>query len=135
RGESAGVPSDAEWTKRVEAWRESGLSAAAFCSDKDFSASGLRYWMSRLRKEQRQSGVKEDPRIGRVVRALADSDSEIVIEVGHARVGVRKGFHRETLRGLLELLDRAEEAENDSTPSDEIVAPAQSRRKRAAARD
>src|SRR5262249_9609977 len=104
-----------EWTKRVEAWRNSGLSAAQFCNGKDFSASGLRYWMSRLRKEQRQNGVKDDARVARVARALAnaDPDTSIVIEVGQARVGIRRGFDRETLRGLLELLDRVGGAEND----------------------
>jgi hypothetical protein len=39
-----------QWAKRVAAWRRSGLTSEAFSRRRDFSAGGLRYWASRLRK-------------------------------------------------------------------------------------
>ena len=44
-------------------------------------------------------------RIARVVRAPEGAvDTPIVVELGGARVGVRRGFDRETLRALFEVL-------------------------------
>ena len=37
------------WMKRVEAWRESGQSAAAFCRSRDLTYSQFVYWQRRLR--------------------------------------------------------------------------------------
>ncbi len=39
------------WMKRVEAWRESGQSAAAFCRSRDLTYSQFVYWQRRLRGE------------------------------------------------------------------------------------
>ncbi len=36
------------WRHRIEAWYESGLHAREFAEGKDFKASGLNYWCSRL---------------------------------------------------------------------------------------
>jgi hypothetical protein len=37
--------------KRVEAWRESGQSVAAFCRSRDLTYSQFVYWQRRLRGE------------------------------------------------------------------------------------
>jgi|SRR5579884_65799 len=96
------------WAERVAAWRSSGLSAPAFCAGKDFTASGLRYWSSRLRRAA--PTARTDVRIARVVSNsiattnAADNDTAITIELGVARVGVRRGFDAPTLLRLLEVL-------------------------------
>ncbi len=94
---------------RLEAWRGSGLTAPEFAAGKDFTASGLRYWKSRV---QRSGSRKPEVRIARLVRADASARpaeavgdvTAIVVEVGRVRVHVRQGFDVQELRQVLELL-------------------------------
>ena len=106
-----GMTTEAKWSARVDAWRGSGLSARAFCEGKEYTAGGLRYWASRLRQSQEERDARTDPavkevRIARLVRApvAAEAETPIVIEVGGARVGVRRGFDRGALREILDVL-------------------------------
>lgn len=120
----AAMTTEAKWSARVQAWRMSGLTARAFCEGKEYTASGLRYWASRLRQVQGEAGASagsakdsEAPqgvapkgmRIARLVRTpvAAEPESPIVIEVGGARLGVRRGFDRGTLREVLDVLGGA----------------------------
>jgi hypothetical protein len=101
---------EAKWAARVESWRRSGESATAFAEGQEFSASALRYWKSRLHRLARAGN---DVRIARVVRTGPDAtvmDTPIVVELGHARIGIRRGFDAETLRGVLDVLGRLKEA-------------------------
>ena len=104
-----------KWADRVRAWRESGLSAEAFAEGKDYAASGLRWAASRLRREaatkqalergRRMDGrgaaakasgapqflpvrVRRSPAVD--TRSLA-VDTDVVIEVGGARIRVSRG--------------------------------------------
>ena len=45
----------AEWQKRVERWRDSGLSAKEFAVETGLKASTLAYWKWRLGAEQRKA--------------------------------------------------------------------------------
>jgi hypothetical protein len=98
-----------KWSVRVDAWRRSGVGARSFCEGRDFSESGLRYWASRLRRET-SGESKPAVRLARIVGATsgADIDTPIVIEVASVRVGVRRGFDREALRAVLELVGERE---------------------------
>jgi transposase len=95
---------EAKWAARVAAWRSSGLSAAEFCTGKDFQVSGLRYWASRLR--QVEAAPQRDVRIARVVApaAAAEAETPIVLEVAGVRIAVRRGFDREVLRDVIDTL-------------------------------
>lgn len=96
----------ATWAARVEDWRTSGLTAPAFCKGKDFSPGGLRYWASRLRQTEAATTTKE-VRLARVVRtppSAPATETPIVIEIGAARLGVRRGFDPEVLRAVLDVL-------------------------------
>jgi len=92
-----------KWLARVQDWRSSGQTAPEFCIGKEFKAGGLRYWASRLRRE---TGKAAEVRIAHLVRpgSMGPLDTPIVIEVGQARVGIRRGFDAETLRALLAVL-------------------------------
>ena len=97
---------ETKWAGRVSAWRASGLTAPAFCVGKDFKPGGLRYWSSRLGK-----GVGSAPgkavRLARVVRRAGPAEAmetPIVIELGSARVGVRRGFDPGVLSAVLGVL-------------------------------
>jgi hypothetical protein len=98
---------ETKWAARVEDWRASGETARAFCAGKDFSAGGLRYWSSRLRKGAVSGARSGAVRLARIVRSAAAPqavETPIVIEVGQARIGVRRGFDTATLRTVLEVL-------------------------------
>ena len=97
---------EATWATRVEDWRASGATAPVFCKGKGFSPGGLRYWASRLGKTGRETQPKE-VRIARVVRAphaASPEETPIVIEMGGARVAIRRGVDAEALRAVLDVL-------------------------------
>ena len=104
-----GMDTRAKWAERVAAWRASGETAPAFCAGKGFEPSTLRFWASRLGSLQRREAPRE-VRIARVTRSVPapDVDSPIVVELGGARVGVRRGFDRDVLRAVIEVLDGRE---------------------------
>jgi len=52
----------AEWQKRIERWRDSGLSAEQFAAELGINAGTLKYWKYRLGKEARGSVVEEPKR-------------------------------------------------------------------------
>ena len=121
---------ESKWAARVAAWRASGQTAPAFCAGKDFKPGGLRYWASQLRKGKDAAPTKDERvargpqaaplpaaakeaaplepvRLARVVRAAPPTpapETAIVIEVGAARLAVRRGFDREVLRAVVEVL-------------------------------
>ena len=98
------MSTEAKWATRVAAWRGSGLSAARFCADKDFSEGTLRYWASRLRSAE--SASPAEIRIAAVVRpsTTVEADTPIVLEVGSVRIALRRGFDRDVLRDVLAAL-------------------------------
>lgn len=93
----------AEWSERVQAWRESGQTAPAFAEGKGYSASLLRWWGSEL---ARRSGPSRPVRVARVVRGPA-RETLLTVCVGAARVEVRPGFDRALLRELVDALGAA----------------------------
>lgn len=106
------MTTEEKWSERVTGWRSSGLTAAKFCAGKGFTEGGLRYWASKLKRAQGEAhreGLAEGIRIARVVRTpmaveVAATETPIVIEVGGARVAVRRGFDGEALRDVLAVL-------------------------------
>jgi len=97
---------ESKWAARVDEWRASGKSAQEFSQGKGFSAGGLRYWASRLGKA-RQEASTQQARLARVVRSRKPTpaaETPIVIEVGDARLGVRRGFDPGVLRAVLDVL-------------------------------
>jgi hypothetical protein len=95
-----------KWAERVKAWKASGDTAPVFCDGKGFTPGGLRYWASQLRKigGRAQGGEVRLARVVRAPRPAPVAETPILIEVGAARLGVRRGFDPEALRAVLELL-------------------------------
>jgi hypothetical protein len=75
--------------KRVESWRESGLTSEQYSDGRGFSASGLRHWAYKLGRTERPRPTVEVPdvRIVRVVRATAGAGSEGGYANGTTSVG------------------------------------------------
>jgi hypothetical protein len=113
-----------KWAERVSGWRESGLTSEKFCEGRDFSANGLRHWAYKLGRTKRRRR-KPEVQIARVVRVpaavspvpekrtttttsiTAPVDATLTVEIDGARVAVRPGFDRATLRALLDVLGGA----------------------------
>lgn len=100
------MANESEWTTRVAAWRESGQSAAAFCADKEYSASSLYYRAGQLKGRVRKTqGASVS--IARVVRKAAVSvptAAPIVLHLGSAHVEISAGTDRAALSEVLHAL-------------------------------
>jgi transposase len=107
------------WSKRVEEWRASGLTAKEFSGRHGVSLSGLRNWSYRLRAAERAEEEVSEARPVKLVpvtvkpkaEAAPPSPSEaespkpaLILEVGGARLSVPTGFDRGTLRAVLDVL-------------------------------
>lgn len=88
------------WAKRVSEWRASGETAGAFASGRGFAPSTLRWWASRLARNE--SGL-----VRVVTAAPAVVRSAIAIELAGARVLVTAGFDRAALADVLAVLREA----------------------------
>ena len=90
----------ATWTKRVAAWRASGLTAEKFAERSGCASKTLRWWAWRLERESRA--------FVRVVReeatARAPEPAPIVIEINGVRVLVPAEVDRGALRDVLAAL-------------------------------
>lgn len=97
---SASPSTEDLWRARIEAWRLSGLSPEIFCADKPYAAGTLRWWSSRLRRASDMSFVELRPRSA----AAASPPTELVVEVGAARVRVPTGFDPTHLASIVAAL-------------------------------
>ena len=91
-----------QWAERVRAWRASGEEASAFAAGRGYEASTLRWWASRL-------GRDEALRIVPVVTRAPSSEArvDIIVEVGGARVRVTSGFDGALLAQVVRALGGA----------------------------
>lgn len=115
------------WTKRVEEWRSSGKSAAAFAAAEGINALSLKWWKWRLGAEAR-AGVAPRPKRRRArpsaalarastpaptvspmtfieMTALVTEPLEVVLP-SQVRIHVRTGFDAPTLSRVLDVLER-----------------------------
>ena len=74
-----------EWAKRVERWRDSGLTAKEFASETGLKASTLSYWKWRLSADRRapskdaKSGVRR--RVAPVAASFPKASGPTFVEV------------------------------------------------------
>lgn len=99
------------WRKRVAGWRASGETAEAYSTQHGFTVSSLRYWASRIRREDAIAGPVV--RLAKLVRTPAAQPNEVprgavVIELldARARITVVADTDRAVLATVLALLDR-----------------------------
>ena len=118
--------SRAEWAKRVERWRDSGLTAREFGAETGLNPSTLLYWSSRLNTSSRCKGGVEaqgtarrsksnerrsaapQPRFVEVSPVAAASSSPAKLEVvlrGGAVVRVPVDFDDTTLSRVVSVLE------------------------------
>jgi hypothetical protein len=51
----------AQWAKRVERWKDSGLTAKEFSAEAGINPSTLSYWKWRLGSESSRSAARQEP--------------------------------------------------------------------------
>jgi transposase len=113
---------EAKWAERVREWRSSGKTAEAFAEGRQFEASTLRYWASRLKvsavtgqADASRPAPKPTVAMARVVRGrgtrraadVRTGGGEIAISVGAARITVGRGFDPVLLRDVVVALGGA----------------------------
>ena len=104
---------EAMWVERIEEWTRSGQSATEFADGKPFTSGTLTWAASRLRNGARGSSSRRAtrPRSGQqakipmaqVVRrpSSAAAAESLVLEMGGARVLVKRGFDQILLRDVM----------------------------------
>jgi hypothetical protein len=90
---------EAKWVERVRAWRASGESARDFANRHGFAESTLHGWSSRLSRPDTPGFLRLVPR-----PAAAAAPSEMIVEVGPARIRVASGFDAALLEDVVRAL-------------------------------
>ena len=109
------------WTKRIEEWKESGLSAKAFATPLGIRPRTLAWWRwkleasrpSRNRRSKKASVAITRPTVTTIspltfvemTAPIATEALEVVLPTT-ARIRVRPGFDDATLGRLLDVLER-----------------------------
>lgn len=87
-----------QWAEKITAWRESGLSIAAWCRQNDEGYHRFLYWRKRLEpKTQRCGGFVE----------LSFGSSSLAVECNGVTLHIEHGFDRDLLRDVLAVLKAA----------------------------
>lgn len=110
-----------EWAKRVERWRDSGLTTAEFAAELGINPHSLTYWAWTLKREA--GGEKriwpEKSRKQAVARKAAVSSASFVevkrhtpraqfeLEIRGRRLHIPDSFDAQQLRSLLAILETA----------------------------
>lgn len=87
-----------QWAEKITAWRESGLSIAAWCRQNDVGYHRFLYWRKRLQQNTQPSG--------RFVE-LTVEPSSLAVECNGVTLHIERGFDRELLRQVLAVLKAA----------------------------
>ena len=107
----------AQWLERVRSWKSSGKTCSAFAAKEDVSEHSLRWWAWKLRSDGED--IEAKPKAARrprrkkrkpleLVELVADSSaspSPMTMRVGPVEVQVERGFDRELLGSVLDVLE------------------------------
>ncbi|ANB60020.1 IS66 family insertion sequence element accessory protein TnpA [Anoxybacteroides amylolyticum] len=98
-----------EWTSRVEEYRTSGLTMAAWCEAQGISIHQLKYWLNRLKRLSDSSRTNAST-MGWVPVTVTSSpenqnpDPGVVIRIGQVSIEVANGFDPQLLRQVVQTL-------------------------------
>ena len=98
-----------EWAKRVERWRDSGLTAEQFASEVGINANTLKFWSYKVGKgaAPAPTRARKAPAPSSLVEVtpavVAESRFELEL-AGGRRVSIRSGFDPSALERLLSVL-------------------------------
>ena len=107
-----------EWRKRIERWRENGLSAEAFATELGTKPATLKFWKYRLEQEargkvgaatkaRRKAPLEASSLVEVRTSASITSSSSFVLELGKSRcLQIPATFDEKALERLLAVLER-----------------------------
>ncbi len=112
-----------EWAKRVERWRDSGLTTAEFAAEVGINAKTLTYWAWTLKREatgakrvwsakKKRSGPAPAAASAKGYAPFVEVSSQVVqqrfeLEVRGRRLHIPYGFDAQQLSSLLQVLESA----------------------------
>jgi hypothetical protein len=115
-----------EWAKRVERWRDSGLTAAEFAAELGINPKTLTYWAWTLKREasgRKRVWPSRKPAAARTMAGAGvttakagsafvelphhGSPARFELEVRGRRLHIPSAFDAQQLRALLEILETA----------------------------
>jgi len=104
-----------DWRKRVERWRDSGLTAEQFASEIGVKATTLKFWKYTFDKEARGQTTSTGTVTQKVTAAsfvelqpATRIDAGFELDLGgNRRLRIPSSFDPDALRRLLDILDRA----------------------------
>lgn len=93
------------WALHVDGWRRSGLSQRKYCREKRVALSTFTLWMRRLARAK----VVPSPCVElvplRQLRPVTPVPVVVVLGGGRYRVELAEGFHADTLREVVDVLE------------------------------
>lgn len=92
------------WEQKISEYRSSGVSTTAWCEQNNIKISALRYWISRLNKEKRETTNIQWISMDDALAMNASDTTSIVIKIGKASVHVTPSFSENTLLRVLKVL-------------------------------
>lgn len=94
------------WKKRVAGWRASGLSAEDFALGRGFNADALREMGRQRSRAEPARSLEPEVRLARV-ELVPERVPEVpvVLCAGAVRVELVRGFSRETLTAVLDVIE------------------------------
>ncbi|MGF1469914.1 MAG: hypothetical protein ACFCGT_27635 [Sandaracinaceae bacterium] len=107
--------SRATWAKRVERWRDSGLTAKEFAAEVGTNARTLSYWKWKLRQgssaPRKTARRRASPKPSFVEVSVAEPPAvheakPLELVVGRVTIRLPRDFDDETLSRLLRVLER-----------------------------
>jgi len=96
-----------EWASRIEDYRSSGLTMAAWCEANGFTIDNLKYWLYKRPKSSETSSRTTHFVPVAVTNSSDDlpSTSSLVVRIGHASIEVQNGFDPALLRQVIQALE------------------------------
>ncbi len=96
-----------EWKARIDAWKASGLSAAAWCREQDVNSSQMYYWIRSLNDNKADYptsetqwltvDMKEEP-------LTFHSGDPVLIHIDSMSIEVRQGTNMALLSDVMDVL-------------------------------
>jgi len=87
--------------QQVNAYRASGQTAAAWCSENNLSINTLRYWLTKCNREDK-ADLKQETFIE--LKQTSVKEVPIIVKIGAVSIELYSGFQAETLREAIAAL-------------------------------
>lgn len=96
-----------EWKARIDAWKASGLSAAAWCREQDVIPSQMYYWIRSLNDNKADHPTSETQWLTVDMKEEPlnfHSGDPVLIHIDSMSIEVRQGTDMELLSNVMDLL-------------------------------